>query len=645
VQETVSALSGLGKKAMARADVAIRSRDDSLVSLDGLRVDMAIPRELGIHSAAPMVGSDDDLPTYVEREFDFQLRTALATNLPDRGSFVVMVGGSSTGKTRSLYEAIYQLVPEWGLVQPADASTLLDVKNAPPRETVFWLDELQQYLGGHPPLTAECVRALVRHGNLVVGTLWPDQYAKWTAGRDDVHLLVKSAFVIPVPDALNADELSKAEVIAEQDERIRDALDAREVGLTQVLAGGPRLVMCWEQPANAYAKAMITAAADAHRLGVQSPLSEDVLTGAMFGYLKAHQRVRSADYWLSAALPHATEPLYGDVSPLFPVDDGRAGTLAGYTIADYLAQHVRRKRRTEPVPHHAWQALVTKLHRPEDLRRLVASAAARLRFCYAERALTRLVDEFDDGRAAAELVDLLVRQDRLAEAVDVLHRQLQAHPHDRLAVRKLAHVQELWQRVDEVRPPAGRRTRDIPAAVADILADGGVCDELRREAEAGDTIAAERLIERLVERGCLHEIRDRAERGEVRAAEALADLYLAWGEVELLRDRADAGDRAAGLRLAKIHRLSARRAAAMYEIAELRAAVDEGRPEAALQLCTLLFELRDEKNLKAELNAGTTGAAERLIALYTAQEHRSLIRLRAFGLDADGQLVTPEQTP
>jgi tetratricopeptide (TPR) repeat protein len=630
---------------MARADVGIRSRDDFLVSLDRLRVDQAIPRELGIHSAIPMVGSDDDLPTYVEREFDFQLRTALATNLPDRGSFVVMVGGSSTGKTRSLYEAIYQLVPEWGLVQPADASELLDVKNAPPRETVFWLDELQQYLGGHPPLTAECVRALVRHGNLVVGTLWPDQYAKWTAGREDVHLLVKSAFVIPVPDALNADELSKAEVIAEQDTRIRDALEAREVGLTQVLAGGPRLVMCWEQPANAYAKALITAAADAHRLGVQAPLSVELLTGAMFGYLRTHQRVRPTAHWMSEALPHATEPLYGDVSPLFPVDDGRAGTLAGYTIADYLAQHVRRKRRTEAVPHHAWQSLVTHLRQPQDLRRLATSALARLRYCYAEPALTRLVDEFDDGRAAAELVDLLVRQDRLEEAVDVLHRQLGAHPHDRLAVRKLAHVQELWQRVDEVRPPPGRRARDIPAAVADILADGGVCDELRREAEAGDTIAAERLVERLTERGCLREIRDRAERNEVRAAEALADLYLAWGEVELLRERADAGDRAAGLRLAKIHRLSARRAGAVYQIAELRSAVDEGRPEAALQLCTLLFELRDEKNLKAELNAGTTGAAERLIALYTAQEHRSLIQLRAFGLDADGQLVTPGTDP
>lgn len=615
------------------------------MSLDRPRVDLAVPRELGIHSAIPLSGFDGDLPTYVEREFDFRLRTALAPNSSGRGSFVVMVGGSSTGKTRSLYEAIYALVPNWTLLQPADASELLDVKNAPPRETVFWLDELQQYLGGHPPLTSECVRALMRHGNLVVGTLWPDQYAKWTAGREDVNLLVKSAFVVPVSDSLNADELASAEAVAEQDSRIRDALDAREVGLTQVLAGGPRLVMCWEQPANAYAKAIITAAADAHRLGVQSPLSADLLTGAMFGYLRGYQRVRSTDYWLSEALPHATDPLYGDVSPLFPVDDGRPGTLAGYVVADYLAQHVRRKRRTEPVPHHAWQALVTSLRRPDDLRRLAASAIARLRYCYAERALSRLVEEFDDGRAAIELVDLLVRQDRLERAVEVLRLRLTAHPQDRSAGNKLAHVQDLWQRAEAIRPPADPRARGIPGVVAELLADNGVCDELRREADAGDTIAAERLVEKLTERGCLREIRHRAETGELPAAEALADLYAAWGEVDLLRVRAESGDRAAELRLSKMHRTAARQQDATYEIAELRAAVDEGRAEAALQLCTLLFELRDEKQLRAELEAGTAGAADRLIALWTAQENSALIRLRAFGLDADGRAFTREPTP
>jgi hypothetical protein len=615
------------------------------VLLDRPRVDLAIPRELGIHSAVPTVGSDDDLPAYVRRDFDSRLRIALATNLPGRGSFVVMVGGSSTGKTRSLYEAIYELVPEWDLRQPADAAELLEVKNAPPSGTVFWLDELQQFLGAHPPLTSECIRALMRHGNLVVGTLWPDQYAKWTAGREDVHLLVKSAFVIPVPDALNAEERSTAEDVAKQDSRIRDALDASEVGLTQALAGGPRLVMCWEQPPTVYAKAMITAAADAHRLGVQSPLSENLLTEAMFGYLKGHQRVQPVEYWLAQSLPHATQPLYGDVSPLFPVDDGRAGTLAGYTIADYLAQHVRRKRRTEPLPHEAWEALVSGLRRPEDLRRVATAASARLRYRYAEKALMRLAEEFGEGRAVAELVDLLVRQDRLEAAVEVLRRRLQADPQDRTATRKLMHVQELGQRVEEIRPASRVKAGGIARDVAEFLADGGVCDDLRREADAGDAIAAEKLVERLADRGHLREIQNRADRGEPRAAEALADLYAGWGEVERLRERAERGERAAELRLSKLRRAAFRAQGSSSEIAGLRTEVDEGSHEAALQLCTLLFELRDEPNLRAELNAGTAGAAERLIALYTAQEHPSLIPLRAYGLDAAGALVTQPHMP
>lgn len=609
--------------------------------LGRLRVDTAAPRDLGIHSAIPGSDGDDDLPTYVERDFDFKLRAALATNLPDRGSFVILVGGSSTGKTRSLYEAVYELVPDWSLEQPAEASDLLELKNAPPSATVFWLDELQQYLGGSPALTSECVRVLVRSGNLVVGTLWPDQYAKWTSGPEDARSLMKIAFPISVPDSLTEPELEQAKEIAEYDSRIRSALQIRDAGLTQALAGGPSLVMCWEQPATPYAGAIITAAADAHRLGVQSPLSGELLARAMFGYLKASHRVRPAEQWLSQALPHATQRLYGDVSALSPVDDGRAGTLAGYTVADYLAQHLRRKRRTAPVPQSAWLALGEHLRCPEDLRRLAGSALARLRYYYAEPVLARLVYEFDDGRAAAELADLLIRQNRFDAALDVLGRRLEADPQDRLIIRKMSHAQELWRRVGDIRsaPDLGAAARRN--LIAEVLADGGVCDELRGQADSGDRRAAERLVERLAERGCLRELGDRADRGDSFAAEALADVLMAWGETDVLRARAEAGDSAAEFRLSKAHRDSARRPGAAYEIATLRAAVDDGRPEAAMQLCTLLFELRDEPNLRAELEAGTTGAAERLIALYTAEERRELAQIRAFGLDADGEPINP----
>ncbi|MEV4350616.1 hypothetical protein AB0J83_39670 [Actinoplanes sp. NPDC049596] len=588
---------------------------------------------MGIHSAGPVAGGEDALPAYVKRSFDFQLRLALSADLPDRGALVVMVGGSSTGKTRSLYEAVLELVPNWRLMQPAEVSDLLDLLHEPPRSTVLWLDEMQHYLGGPSAQTAVCVTALVRNGNLVVGTLWPDQYAKWTAGREPVHKLMQRASVISVPESLDRSEQREARGLASQDSRIRDALSVRDVGMTQVLAGGPRLVMCWEQPANAYVKAMIAAAADAHRLGVQSPLSEELLADAMFGYLRPHQRVRSAEYWLAEALPHATERIHGDVSALYEVDAGRPGTLAGYTIADYLAEHVRSKLRSDRVPHAAWQALVTHLRRPDDLRRLAAGAAARLRYHYAEGALTRLALEFGDRRAAVELADLLVRQDRFTEAAEILRRRLTGSAEDEPVVRKLDHVQAVWRRAKEI--------RDRPAEVAELLFDGGLGDQLRREAAGGNAIAADRLVELLADRGCLHELRYRTDRlGERRAAEALADLHAAWGDVDELRSRAARGDRAAELRISKAHRHERAR----FQIEQLRAQADEGRAEAALQLCTLLFELRDEEQLKVELNAGTPGAADRLIALYTAQDHPSLIRLRAFGLDADGQLVT-QQTP
>jgi hypothetical protein len=212
----------------------------------------------------------------------------------------------------------------------------------------------------------------------------------------------------------------------------------------------------------------------------------------------------------------------------------------------------------------------------------------------------------------------------------VLNRHLDAHPKDRLIGAKLPQVQRLWQRADEM------RRHDPAERLAELLADGGLGDELRHEADAGNASAAERLVDLLADRGCLSELRDRADRGERRAAEALADLYAGWGEADLLRTRAEAGDTAAELRLSKMHQILTRHEGARYQIGELRAAVDEGRPEAAIQLCTLLFELRDEPNLRAELEAGTTGARDRLIALYTAQEHPALVRLRAFGLDADG---------
>jgi len=111
----------------------------------------------------------------------------------ERGGFVLLVGGSSVGKTRCAVEAVKALLPDWWLVHPAGPPEVTALAQAPPPRTVVWLDELQRYLDGERGLTGGVVRALLNspHPMVIVGTLWPDRYDAYTAvpasGAADPH--------------------------------------------------------------------------------------------------------------------------------------------------------------------------------------------------------------------------------------------------------------------------------------------------------------------------------------------------------------------------------------------------------------------------------------------------------------------------
>jgi hypothetical protein len=622
-----------------------RTLDDHRRPAGARRFDEMSPRELGIHAAITTPDAPGGLPTYVRRDFDDDLRRTIAAGAED-GCFVVLVGGSSTGKTRSLYEAILDEVPNWWLRLPTDTQAVLDLLGAPPERTVLWLDELDRYLGTSPPLTKECVCALVRDKMIVVGTLWPDEFAARKAMHryDENRRLLDFAHVISVVADLSPAEQSRAACIAEGDSRIRIALDTKDAGLTQVLAAGPDLVLRWEQ-AEPYTKAVITAAADARRLGIHRPLSPDLLTEAMFDYLPPPHRVAPSTAWWEPATSEAMTPLHDAVAALSPVDGGSPGTLAGYVVADYLAQHARRTRRTECPPHSAWQALVDHIEDPDDLRRLAVSARTRLRYRYLEQILRRLAAVADDESAAPELADLLIRQDRIDEATALLRQRLRLCPGDSAAAKHLAEIDALLVRAAELRRSAATPEPFADQRLAELLADRGKADELRTGADVGDHVAADHLAELLADRGCLRELRDRADNGHRFAADLLADLLLARGQLEALRERAQAGDEAAALRLAlgpDGHGNADGDSQA--RIAEMRFHLDAGDEKVPSQLVALLFELGNESELRLEVDAGTHEAAERLIALLTADEvvdAEQVSRIRAFGLNADGSGYDP----
>ena len=80
------------------------------------------PRQLGVHGAISVPGVPDEvLPEYVPRDVDaaeFGVRAKVAA-AAQRGGFVLLVGGSSVGKTRCAVEAVKALLPDWWLVHPA----------------------------------------------------------------------------------------------------------------------------------------------------------------------------------------------------------------------------------------------------------------------------------------------------------------------------------------------------------------------------------------------------------------------------------------------------------------------------------------------------------------------------------------------
>lgn len=619
----------------------VRSSDLAGVRLP--RFDEVPPRHLGIHPAITTDDSSGELPEYVGRDFDEGLRERLSEGT-ERGCFVVLVGQSSTGKTRSLYEAVRVVVPNWPIIQPAGTGEIIALSRAPRHKIIVWLDELDEFVDADSPLTREDILRLLPAPAIVVATMWPTDFNTWKPSRAPAvrsnRRLLDLATRIMVLDELSADERIKADTAAAKDSRIRLALAVEDAGLTQALAAGPDLLERW-QFAPTYARATIDFAADARRLGIRTPIPRSCFEEAVGGYLTSAQRVKRPSWWLDEALTFGEEEVRGGVSALAPADEGGFGHRTGHVVADYVAQHIRRDKCP---PQTAWRALITAAGNPEDLRRLASAASARMRYCHEEHALRRLYDQFGEG--ATELADLLFRSGRDQEAIRLLRGHVIDAPADGAAAALLEDIVALGPRIGELRAAAAAGDHWATRHLAELFADCGEADRLRARADAGSRLSEEDLAELLADRGAVTELRARADQGRQPAADALAELLATHGREAQLRRRAHAGDRAAARRLEKL--LASGTAldgeAVRAQVSELRRRTAGGDEDAARQLTTLLFDLRKEDELRREVDAGTFQAAERLVALLNAEENdpATVDRLRAHGLNADGHPYQPQ---
>jgi antitoxin (DNA-binding transcriptional repressor) of toxin-antitoxin stability system len=354
-------------------DAETRARDVEVPRPAGaVRAGEADPRRLGVHAAISVPGvSDEAPPEYVPRDVDateFGVRARVAA-AAQRGGFVLLVGGSSVGKTRCAVEAVRALLPDWWLVHPAGPAEVAALAAAPVPRTVVWLDDLQRYLDGEHGLTGAVVRALLNapHPAVIIGTLWPDRYTAYTLlpapGCADPHArereVLDLAAVVRIDPEFTPAEQDRAHTAAAHDPRLRVALETAGYGLTQTLAAAPQLVARWEdaKTASPYGWAVLTAALDIARFDVRDPLPADILRGAAVDYCTSQQQAEAPDNWFEQALAYATRKLHGAAAALTPVGAGM-GHIAGYTAADYLIQHAARKRRIADMPARIRDAIL-----------------------------------------------------------------------------------------------------------------------------------------------------------------------------------------------------------------------------------------------------------------------------------------------
>lgn len=136
------------RRAAADETDPVRVRDEGL----GKPIEQWDPHDLEVHPAGtPTTAAGTGaralraLPGYVRRAHDRTLTDAVAEVAEGRSRMLVLVGSSSTGKTRACWEAVQPLAAKgWRLWHPYDSTraeaALADLNRVAPR-TVVWLNE------------------------------------------------------------------------------------------------------------------------------------------------------------------------------------------------------------------------------------------------------------------------------------------------------------------------------------------------------------------------------------------------------------------------------------------------------------------------------------------------------------------------
>jgi tetratricopeptide (TPR) repeat protein len=538
------------------------------------------PFELEVHRSVEADSTRElpALPVYIPRDHDYELRKAVARAAGGQSQLAVLVGSSSTGKTRACWETLDILRDAdrqwklWHPISPGRPGAVMEGLSRIGRHTVVWLNDMQLYLltpgSDEGEQVAAGLRELLRAPEyepvLVLGTLWPEYWATLTAppkpGGADPHAQARELLVgtsIKVPDAFTGDARQAIRDAASVDPRLALAVASAEDGrVAQFLSGVPLLTERYRTAPPA-PRAVIDAAVDARRLGHGPAIPRALLAASAPGYLVDDEWDRLGDDWLEQALDYACLECRGTPGPLTRIRPRPGQAPHGqpcYRLADYLEQTIGAERRSRTAPVALWEAFPAQADR-SDLTGLADQARRRGLYQHAFK-LYAAAAQAGDEHALRGATRLLADTGRVEEAIGWLGPYADAG--SATALGEVAQLLDNAGRIDEAAAFYCRAARAGHASAlmgaAWMMKRAGRIDESaafdRRAVQAGNLSAMWPGAELLLEAGRAEEairwLQGLAEAGHTEAVRAAAWVLGQTGRTReampWLRARAAAGD-------------------------------------------------------------------------------------------------------
>ncbi|NGN62567.1 tetratricopeptide repeat protein [Streptomyces sp. A7024] len=391
---------------------------------------------LGVHPARSDQGDQASpnggrLPAYVPREIDDALRTAVAHEV-----FVLIVGESTAGKSRSAFEAMRAVLPSHRLAVPVDRSAVIPLVEYVSRLTepaVLWLDDLECFLG-LDGLSPQLLSELTARPEVIrVATIRSSQYQRFTARREPAgdeqertawrasRDVLQRAHICSLDRIWSPQELEAASSFAE-DPRIARALrHTHAFGLAEMLAAGPELLedwqAAWEAGTHPRAAALVAAAVDCRRIGLDEPASRELLEELHHHYLAARGGHALRPESLEEAWHWALQPVHGASSLLLP--SGTGAHSARFIAFDYLVDQPHQAT----IPAETWD-IVFQHASTNQIPRIAGKAQWHQRRAFHQA--------FDAGLLESVFLraSALADRHRYAEAIALLSRELERQGDD-----------------------------------------------------------------------------------------------------------------------------------------------------------------------------------------------------------------------